>query len=238
MAQGRYQRKKQRNLAVLWVCICVLIVVLCLVGTILLLHSRKDDGSTPTTTGTVAATQGTTAPTQTATVPTEATTTPTEETTTAPTEETTAPTEETTEPTEVATVPGEEELAFGQAVAQLALAQVGKPYQHGGQGPDSFDTSGLVYYCFRENGLSVSRLVSGLTAGGQAVEKEQLQPGDVVFFWTENEGEAEYVGIYVGDGKFVAARHSDKPVTEMDLSAGYFAQRFVCARRYEPENKD
>jgi len=235
MAQGRFQRKKQRNLVALWVGVCAVIVVLCLLGTVLLLNSRGDGENQPSgsTAGTVTPSQGTTAPTTEATTaPTEATTEPTEETT-EPTEETTEP---TTEPTEETTEPGEEALAFGQAVAQLALAQVGKPYQHGGQGPDGFDTSGLVYYCFQENGLSVSRLVSGQAAGGQAVEKEQLQPGDVVFFWTENEGEAEYVGLYVGNGKFVAARHSDKPVTEMDLSTGYFAQRFVCARRYLPES--
>lgn len=231
MARGKFQRKRQRN-AVIWtVCICTVIVIACLLGTVYLLNSRNNDANTPgsTTAGTVSMLPGTTAPTQT----TDSTTAPTEATT-APTEDTTAPTEDTTAPTEEETLP-QEELSFGQAVADVALAQVGKPYQHGGAGPDAFDTSGLVYYCFKENGLSVSRLVSGLAAGGQAVEKDQLQPGDVVFFWTENEGEPEYVGIYVGEGKFVAARNGDKPVTEMDLTGSYFSQRFVCARRYLPD---
>ena len=60
-----------------------------------------------------------------------------------------------------------------------------------------------------------------------------LQPGDVVFFWTSNEGQAEYAGIYVGDGKFVAARNEENPVSELDFNSNYFQKRYVTARRFE-----
>ena len=61
---------------------------------------------------------------------------------------------------------------------------------------------------------------------------DALELGDVVFFWTENPGTAEYEAIYVGNGKIVAARHGDKPVSEMDLTSEYFSTRYICARRY------
>lgn len=239
MAKGKYQKHNRGNPVALVVGICAVIVVVCLVGTLLLLKApeqtpaaHKPSVTQPNATlpaGTNPTIPGTTAPTEEITQPTEEVT--------EPTEEVTEPTEEVTEPTEEGIVP-DAASAFGLAVAELARAQKDKPYLHGGAGPDAFDTSGLVYYCFKENGLSVSRLVSGLAAGGEAVEKDALLPGDVVFFWTEQEGQPEYVGIYLGEGKFIAARHGDKPAAIMDLSAGYFAQRFVCARRYQPENKD
>lgn len=241
MAQGKFQKKKQGNPVAMAVGICAVIVLVCLVGTIYLLNAREphEDPTVqpPGTSQSATIPANTTQPLQTLPDPTQASTTPTEATT-SPTEETTEPTEAVTEPTEAETAPDEELLTFGEAVAATARAQEGKPYQHGGQGPDAFDTSGLVYYCLKENGVTSSRLVSGLAAGGSPVEKDQLLPGDVVFFWTENEGEAEYVGIYLGEGKFIAARHGDNPATIMDLTTNYFSQRFVCARRYEPENKD
>ena len=243
MAKGKFQSKPKGNPVMLTGCLCTLIVLLVLIGAVCLLL-KYDPNNEPALqqTGTSQMQTNTTSPdavipTQTTAAPTEVTTQPTEETT-EPTEEATEPTEEATEPTEEETLPEEEQLTFGQAVADLARAQEGAPYLHGGASPEGFDTSGLVYYCLKENGATASRLVSGLAAGGQPVEKDQLLPGDVVFFWTENEGQPEYVGIYLGEGKFIAARHGDNPATVMDLTTNYFSQRFVCARRYEPENKD
>ena len=114
----------------------------------------------------------------------------------------------------------------------MAKGTLGTPYELGGNGPDSFDTSGLIYYCFGQLDISVPRTVSGQATFGTAVEKADLQPGDVVFFWTVNEGVAEYVGIYIGNGKFIAARNSQHPVSEMNMNIDYFKERYVTARRY------
>lgn len=162
---------------------------------------------------------------------------PTTPVTTAPTEETTMPTEATTVPTVAETVPEttptlNENATVGEQVAQTALAQVGKPYQNGGNGPDGFDTTGLVFYCLQQNGLLSKRLkLKQLVLEGTEVAREDLQPGDVVFFWTSNEGQVEYAGIYVGDGKFVAARNEQNPVSEMDFESNYFKTRYLTARR-------
>ena len=122
-------------------------------------------------------------------------------------------------------------IAF--AVALTAKAQVGKPYQSGGNGPDGFDTTGLVFYCLQQNGLATKRLkLKQLVGEGTEVAREDLRPGDVVFFWTSNEGQVEYAGIYVGDGKFVAARNEQNPVSEMDMEVNYFSTRYLTARRF------
>ena len=67
---------------------------------------------------------------------------------------------------------------------------------------------------------------------GTEISREDIQPGDVVFFYFEEEGEAEYVGIYIGGGKFIAARSTAGTVGEMDMNSSYYADRFVTARRY------
>ena len=190
----------------------------------------------------------TTAPTE---EPTEEPTTapteePTEEPTSAPTEEpteepTTAPTEEpteepTTEPTEepsteptVYIVPWS---AAGDKAAATALDRVGTAYEFGASGPDTFDTTGLVFYCFREHGVMVPREMMEQASYGKSVPEDQLQPGDVLFFWTSIPGEIEYVGIYIGNRQFVAARNPEKPTSIMNLDSEYFSERYLFARRY------
>lgn len=117
-------------------------------------------------------------------------------------------------------------------IAALAAAQLGKSYGYGEEGPDLFDTSGLVYYCFTQNGIAIPRTVKEQATFGTEVSKENIQPGDVVFFWTDTPGTAQYVGIYIGDGKFVAARSTKKTVAELDFEGPYFSERFVSARRF------
>ena len=118
-------------------------------------------------------------------------------------------------------------------MADMAAAQVGKPYALGGIGPNVFDTSGLLTYCYKQvTGETLSEYTSDQAKKGIEVQKEDLQPGDVVFFWSVNPGTAEYQGIYIGDGMFVAARNPQNPVSEMKIDSPYFAERYLFARRY------
>lgn len=162
---------------------------------------------------------------------TQSTAEPTTEPATEPTTEPT--TQPTTEPTTVPTTvpPTPPSSSVGEQIAQFALAQVGKPYLYGGTGPDGFDTSGFIYYCLKENGVTVPRSTGQQALAGEPVAKADLEPGDVVFFWTDTPGEPQYPGIYVGSGKFVAARNKEKPVSEMNMNSSYYTERFVCARR-------
>ena len=119
-----------------------------------------------------------------------------------------------------------------EKVVAVAKSALGMPVEYGGAGPGSFDTSGLVYFCFSECGISAPRLVSAQSTFGTAVEKDDLQPGDVVFFSIDQEGVAEYVGIYIGNGSFIAARSSTSKVEVLSMGSSYFTERYVCARRF------
>lgn len=162
-----------------------------------------------------------------ATLTTEATKSGITTSTTQVTTTTTAAT--TTEPT---TAPTETPAAGGEAVAKLAASLEGTPFLYGAAGPDAFDNSGLVYYCLTKNGISVPRRTTEQFAGGTAVEMDALQPGDLVFYSMETEGVAQFVGVYLGDGQFIAANNEEKPACLYGTSMKYFADRFVGARRY------
>ena len=120
----------------------------------------------------------------------------------------------------------------GAEVAALAKTLVDKPFELGAAGPDKFDNSGLVYYCFKQKGIDIPRRTGDMFKAGTAVEMKDLQPGDVVFYSMETEGNAQYAGIYVGDGQFVAANNPDSPSSLQTMSWKYFTDRFVGARRY------
>lgn len=160
--------------------------------------------------------------------------------TTQPPETTVETVEPTTEPTtapttEATTVPETTETVLadiGIKAAQIAKAQLGKSYQYGTAGPDTFDTSGLVQYCYKECGIQIPRSNSALASHGYIVDKEDILPGDAVFFWSTNHGVAEYLGIYVGDGIVIACLNSSMPVMELNLNSGYYTEHFVFARRF------
>ena len=120
----------------------------------------------------------------------------------------------------------------GAAVAAKAQSLIGKPFKMGGIGPDEFDNSGCIYYCFKESGVAVPRLTGDLYKAGTAVEKADLKPGDVVFFYMDTEGAPQFAGIYVGNQKFISCNNENSPTKEQDMSWPYYVQRFVGARRY------
>lgn len=118
-----------------------------------------------------------------------------------------------------------------EAIVELAKSLEGSPFEWGAAGPDTFDNSGFVCYCFAQNGVIVPRITADMLSGGLSVARESLLPGDLVFFSFDG-GTPSYVGIYVGDGQFIAENSEDSPVAVRDMSTGYYSGIFVCARRY------
>ncbi len=200
----------------------LLTMALCL--TIFVVTQAKKVGSDPedTTQGT---TQGQTINENPIETTTQATTV---ETTMETTEATTEATEETTEATTEATEP----TGTGVDIVSVAKAQLGKPFVYGTAGPDSFDSSGLTQYCYKVLDINIPRSVQGQADEGVPVEKEDLQPGDLVFFCGETKGKVQIVGIYIGDGKFIGAFNSSRPVVEVDMTSTYYLSHYECARRY------
>lgn len=100
----------------------------------------------------------------------------------------------------------------GARAAAIALAQVGKPYVWGATGPSSFDCSGLTQWSYRQVGVSLPRTTVPQSQTGTAVSPSQLQPGDLVFFYSS----ASHVGIYVGNGMVV---HAPQPGQNVKVTA-------------------
>ena len=119
----------------------------------------------------------------------------------------------------------------GKEIATYALTFVGSPYSWGGNSPATgFDCSGFVQYIFSQYGYTTSRIANDVLADGKHVDPADLQPGDVLCFYSGN-GYVGHVGIYVGDETFVHAANSVSGVVTTSLSTGYYATRGYEIRR-------
>lgn len=91
----------------------------------------------------------------------------------------------------------------GAAVA-FARQQLGKPYEWGAAGPDSYDCSGLTMAAWRQGGVSLPHSSSAQYSSTTHVSMSDLQPGDLLFYGSD----IHHVGIYVGGGQMIEAPHS------------------------------
>jgi len=86
-------------------------------------------------------------------------------------------------------------------VVNIAKRYLGAPYRWGAEGPNSFDCSGFTSFVFRQVGISLPRVSRQQIRVGERVSREDLQPGDLVFFGRP----IHHVGIYVGGGRYIHA---------------------------------
>lgn len=119
-----------------------------------------------------------------------------------------------------------------QTLLKRGLALLGTPYRWGGSSPEAgFDCSGLVGYVFRTAlGIELPRISRDMARDGERVERASLVPGDLVFFGRRGK-RVDHVGIYIGEGRFLHAPSSGRDVTVSELDTGYWARRFLQARR-------
>lgn len=119
-------------------------------------------------------------------------------------------------------------------VLMNALALSGIRYQYGGNSPDTgFDCSGFVRYVFKQaTSLSLPRSSLGMSQLGQSIRKNDLQPGDLVFFNTLKSA-FSHVGIYVGNNRFIHSPRSGGVVRVENLDADYWAKRYDGAQRID-----
>ena len=113
-------------------------------------------------------------------------------------------------------------------IINTAKSFLGTPYQWGGTSPSGFDCSGFTQYVLAQNGKSIPRTSQEQFASGQAVDKSNLQAGDLVFY---GNGEATHVGIYEGNNKIIHSPHTGDVVKESDFST-YWTSAYLGARRY------
>ena len=118
-----------------------------------------------------------------------------------------------------------------------AMNFLGVPYRLGGNSNDTgFDCSGFTRHIFESSiGLVLPRRADeqANTAGLMSIRRDQLKPGDLVFFNTMRRT-FSHVGIYVGDDKFIHAPRTGALVRIDDMTQSYWAQRFTGARRADP----
>jgi cell wall-associated NlpC family hydrolase len=113
----------------------------------------------------------------------------------------------------------------GAIAVQAALTQVGAPYSWGGAAPGGFDCSGLVMWAFQQAGIALPHSSQALARGGQPVSLSDLQPGDVLTFYSD----ASHAGIYIGDGLMVHSSTYGVPVRVVPMNSSgpiYDARRY------------
>jgi cell wall-associated NlpC family hydrolase len=108
--------------------------------------------------------------------------------------------------------------------ATIALHYLGVPYLWGGESPKGFDCSGLVAYVYAQLGITLPHYAAAQYQLGVGVPRDQLEPGDLVFF-----DALDHVGIYIGGGQFVHAPHTGDVVKITTLAA--YGGSYVGARR-------
>jgi cell wall-associated NlpC family hydrolase len=109
----------------------------------------------------------------------------------------------------------------------------GGKYVWGGTTPEGFDCSGYVQYLYKKHGINLPRTAWSQSKKGEAVDREDLQKGDLLFFLTDKKRgiPVTHVGIYIGNGKFIHAASKKKGIIISPIRHGYYAKKFVTARR-------
>lgn len=121
---------------------------------------------------------------------------------------------------------------IGDKIVAKAKQYLGYPYVWNCESPeDGFDCSGFVYYIYNTMGIKVPRTQAKMYAQGTPIDKEDLKPGDIVFFQNTYKAGISHCGIYVGDGEFIHASSSNDQVRYSDLNSKYYTAHYYGAVR-------
>ncbi len=121
---------------------------------------------------------------------------------------------------------------MGKIAARTAERFVGIPYQWGGNNVvEGMDCSGFVRAVYNLCGVNIPRNSRDQFKVGEAVDRNDLRDGDLVFFGS-SEGAISHVGIYVGNGSFVHAPRRGDEIKTTSLDDAHFTKKYIGARRY------
>lgn len=121
---------------------------------------------------------------------------------------------------------------LGQQIADYAKQFLGYNYVYGGSSPATgFDCSGLMYYVYGQFGYKIERVAANQAYCGVHVDYEDLQPGDIICFYSTDYSYIGHVGMYIGNGQFIHASTYNTGVIISKLGSGSYESRYYDARR-------
>ena len=108
---------------------------------------------------------------------------------------------------------------------------MGYRYSWGGKSPETgFDCSGFVYYVYSQFGYTLNRVACDQALNGVHVDPKDLQPGDVLCFYSNDNYYIGHTGIYIGNNKFIHASTSTTGVIITELGGYYFTRGYEARR--------
>jgi cell wall-associated NlpC family hydrolase len=119
----------------------------------------------------------------------------------------------------------------GPAAVRRTLGQIGVPYRWGGSAPGGFDCSGLVYWAYRQLGITLPRVAEDQAQVGVPVAPGDLQPGDVVFF-ADSSGYVHHESSTSAAAGWSTRRRAGESVRIERIDVGSYARQYAGARRY------
>ncbi len=149
--------------------------------------------------------------------------------------ETTVADTDISEPTPDDNTDGAQQIAsYGEAIVSIAQAQLGIPYQSGGDSPEKgFESSGFTYYCVNQAGMKFPRSIKSQLEAYSHVSYSELAAGDIVYFSAEPNEKASFCGVYVGGGLIIYSPVPDEFVKTANITTNYWTSRFVTGLRIE-----
>ncbi len=121
-------------------------------------------------------------------------------------------------------------LSVADLVIAQAISYLGVPYVWGGVDENGFDCSGLPYRVFNDNGIALPRSVTGMIDMGISVNREDLQPGDIMIFHNPT-----HTGIYIGNEEFIhCSSWQDRGVVITDINHSNYLRRYYSSIRVIP----
>jgi cell wall-associated NlpC family hydrolase len=127
-----------------------------------------------------------------------------------------------------ASLPG---ASVGTEIAMRAMSLLGTPYKWGGASPGGFDCSGLVRFVHEQLGIYTPRTAAEQYSAARRVKISGLEPGDLLFFRTQDGKRISHVAIYTGEGRFIHAPQAGRPVELRTLDDEYYRPRLAGAGR-------
>ena len=126
-----------------------------------------------------------------------------------------------------------------EKLLSCARKKLGKPYKHGCFGSDRFDCVGFTYWCYKQVGVKLKDSTSKQAEDTRfmSVSYDELAPGDLVYFHTDDDSDVSHAALYLGDGEIIHASQTAGKVIISEMvssSSDYYKRNFHCARRVFP----